>query len=224
MKSIIIFFALLFLTGTNLFSQNFNGGIIGGASATQISGDQLAGFNKSGLNIGAFVNLNTNKYSSWQMELKYIQKGSRKNVSKSDTTAESRYIYRLRLNYIEIPVLFKYDLKGLSKFASDTSYHLINKLSFEIGLAYAVLVGSSEEDAVMSKTLYSPPFNKGDLSVLAGFYYEISDNVKLNFRWTGSILPVRKHSGGATFRLNRGQYNDVLELSLHIQFNKQKRQ
>ena len=33
----------------NVKSQNFNGGLIGGISTTQVSGDNLSGYNKSGL-------------------------------------------------------------------------------------------------------------------------------------------------------------------------------
>lgn len=228
-------FTILFLSGLKLFSQNFNGGIIGGLTATQISGDRLVGYNKLGLNAGAFVNLQTNKYISWEMELKFIQKGSKSQFGIFDTSVTQRKIYRLRLNYIEMPFLFKYDMKGLSKYASDSSYHLINKLTFEAGIAYALLLSSMEEDATGNYTLYTPTFNKGDLSLMAGLYYAISDNVKVNIRYSGSILPVRAYHTnpsplpyqpgfGLGQRLNKGQKNDVLELTLHIQFNKHKGQ
>ena len=53
----------IILTGLILFfcygskSQKFNGGIIGGISISQVSGDDLAGFNCLGLVFGGFSNI-----------------------------------------------------------------------------------------------------------------------------------------------------------------------
>ena len=216
-KFLLIVFLIIIIKSQ---SQNFNGGIIGGINATQISGDRLVGYNKLGMNLGAFVNLSTGKFSTLQMELDFVQKGSRSQFGISDTTIESRKIYRLRLNYAEIPILFKYSLRGISKYGNDSTYHLLNKLTVEIGLAYAVLIHSSEEDFTGNYVIYTPPFYKADVSVIGGLYYTINDNLKVSFRRSGSIIPVRKHSGGGTYRLNRGQYNNLIALTLHYQFNK----
>ena len=48
--------------------QDFNAGIIGGFSTSQVSGDELSGFNKIGPKIGFFVNREINWYNL-QLEL-----------------------------------------------------------------------------------------------------------------------------------------------------------
>ena len=219
MKFRLIFILLIF-SFFKALPQNFNGGLIFGGTATQISGDQLGGYNKLGIDMGAFVNLNTGKYTALEFELKYVQKGSKSRFSIFDTNVIQRKIYRLRLNYIEMPVVFKYELKGISKYESYSSFHLLNKLVVEIGLSYGVLLSSKEEDATGNFDLYSPPFNSGELSLMCGIYFKVNENLKISFRRSVSLLPVRKHSGDATYRLNMGQYNDVVELTLHYQFHK----
>jgi hypothetical protein len=40
-------------------------------------------------------------------------------------------------------------------------------------------------------------------------------NLRINIRYSNSILKVRDHSSGATYRMNQGQYNEVLSFTLH---------
>ena len=95
MNRILILF--LFFSGFCI-SQNFEAGPIIGINTSQVSFDNLAGFNKLGLRIGAFVNRKFNKFDG-QIELQYINKGSREKIN-NNTYNEG---YRFQLNYIEIP-------------------------------------------------------------------------------------------------------------------------
>ena len=71
--------------------QNFKAGLIAGISTSQVSGDQLGGFNKLGIKFGASVNHFINSSSRGQLALYYIDKGS--NDVNSD--------FRIDLSYIE---------------------------------------------------------------------------------------------------------------------------
>ena len=64
--SIFIFFHLF------TFGQNFNAGGIIGINTSQVSGDNLSGFNKLGVRIGGFVNREFNAFTA-QIELQYIK-------------------------------------------------------------------------------------------------------------------------------------------------------
>ena len=44
------------------------------------------------------------------------------------------------------------------------------------------------------------------------------EHLKLNILGSQSVLPIRKHASGATYRLNRGQYNSVLAFTLMVEF------
>ena len=53
-------FAILLFCGfltLSVQAQNFGGGLIAGASTSQVAGDNLAGFNKIGWVVGAYTNL-----------------------------------------------------------------------------------------------------------------------------------------------------------------------
>jgi len=63
----------------SLYSQQFDGGILAGGALSQVDGDYWTGFTKAGFLAGGFVSLELSPNSSLQLELEYIQKGSKKN-------------------------------------------------------------------------------------------------------------------------------------------------
>ncbi|MBP7497999.1 MAG: PorT family protein [Bacteroidales bacterium] len=219
-KGLLIVF-LLIINVLCIKAQQFNGGFAFGVAGTQISGDELGGFNKAGPYVGIFSNLNISGKTSLQLEIDFIQKGSRKNIGKSDNTIDTRYVYRLRLNYIEIPLTFKYDIRNVRNFkdSSNQFMHQLNFLTVEFGLCFARLLKFSESD-LYGEIEPRISFNDYDCSALCGLYYSINKNLKMNLRYMLSVIPVRKHSSEAHNRLNHGQYNELLVLSLHYQFNK----
>ena len=205
LKTITFINILVFTTGLTS-AQNFNAQLLAGVCASQVSGDGLAGFNKAGIMLGAGINTSVGKKASLGFEIYYIQKGSRKqnDVEKGDLE-----YYRLRLNYMEVPVLFHYQLS--------------DNFGIIAGPSIGTLVGSTEEDQ-NGEIIGQPPFIKYEVSVCGGFKYQFSDNWGLYFRGSQSMVPVRNHSGGSVYRLNRGQYNSILMFTLFYQFeNKTKK-
>jgi len=191
----LIIITAFLVTGLAISAQDFNGGLLGGLAATQVSGDRLSGPNKAGIYAGAFVNRYFSLRSSVQMELNFIQKGSRSNPD-STNNYES---YLLRLTYIELPIHYRYDF--------------IERASFETGLSLGVLIHSYEE-ANGYEWVSGPDFKPIDLSFNIGLFYNISDNLRINARLSNSILAIRPHSQGQTYRWNKGQYNSVLSFVL----------
>jgi hypothetical protein len=188
---LLIFFVSLF----SLSAQDFNGGVLGGLAASEISGDRLQGPNKAGVYLGAFVNRYITPRSSFQMELDFIQKGSRENPD----SANNYESYLLRLNYIELPVHYRYD------------FH--ERGTLEAGLSLGVLIHSYEE-ANGYEWVSGPEFQRTDLSFNIGAFYTIMERLRINVRYSNSILAVRPHSQGQTYRWNKGQYNEVLSFVL----------
>ena len=182
--------------GFALSAQDFHGGILGGLATTEVNGDSYGGPNKAGLYFGCFVNRYFTERSSIQMELDFIQKGSRKNPDTADITKS----YRLRLNYIEMPVHYKYD------------FH--KKGTLEVGSSLGVLIYSQEESPIGYEWVSAEPFDQFDLSFNIGAYYTIIKNLRINVRYSNSILPNRPHAGGVTHKTNKGWYNEVISFVL----------
>jgi len=191
MKIKFSLFILLFFCCSFLVAQDFDGGILGGLSTSEVSGDRLQGPHKAGLYLGAFVSRYFSPRSSFQMELDFIQKGSRQNPDSSNNFQK----YLLRLNYIEIPVHYKYDFS--------------ERGTLETGLSVGALVHSYEE-ANGSTEVSGAEFNTMDLSFNIGIYYTFAEDFRINIRYSNSILAIRPHSQGQTYRWNQGQYNEVL--------------
>ncbi len=184
--SIII---MIFIFSLGAAGQTFNGGILGGISATQVSGDNSAGYNKVGLTGGLFANFHLSDKILLQGEMSYIMKGSRERPDENNLRS-----YKLNLDYIETPIMLKYLYS--------------EKFSFEAGLAYSILINQYEEiDYIIDD---SRPCNTHNLSFIAGLYYNLTEKFSANIRASNSILPIRKHMGGQTYLLNLGQYNNIL--------------
>ena len=178
------------------FSQNFKGGIIAGVSTSQVSGDALGGFHKAGLYLGVFTELPLSPISNMKMEMNYIQKGSNNPKIFENNMPD------ISTSYIEVPISVNY-------FQTEITL-------FEVGIQTAFLLNFSDND------LYGPipndqsiAFNKVDLGAFIGMSHHLTDKILLNSRISNSIFPVRPHASGASYQLNKGQYNSVLSFTLH---------
>lgn len=196
----LLFIIIFFVSISGSFAQDFHGGVLAGLASSEVSGDRLQGPHKAGLYFGGFVNRYISQRSSFQMELDYIQKGSRENP----TEKNGYYSYLLRLNYIEIPVSYKYDFHP--------------KGTLETGLSLGVLVNYYEEANGYEQVAGAGDFETLDLSFNIGAYYTLVDNLRINIRYSNSILPIRPHAGGNSYMLNQGQYNEVLSFVLFYEF------
>jgi len=105
-KATVIYVFMLLFVLNDSSAQNFKGRLAFGITATQISGDDLAGFNRAGFTFGIAAFLPVNEILATQLEMNFIQKGSREILEEGDST-----FYQLRLNYIEVPILIDYQIK-----------------------------------------------------------------------------------------------------------------
>ena len=178
------------------FGQNFQGGPILGFTATQVDGDTYSGYNKAGVIIGGFVNKKFSEKWSSQLEIKYIQKGSKKKPRNNDPT-----YYKLKLDYFDIPVIMQ--------------YHYKNKIIFETGIAVSYLTKAQEDNDGYGLVDADPPFNKFEISALAGANYNITERLIFNLRVSYSMHQIRNHTLRSTMWLRYGQFNNVISFSVY---------
>jgi hypothetical protein len=198
----ILFFSFLFVLLVQMgFSQSFKAGFHFGMTATQVTGDTYSGYKKLGIFAGISVNHPIDEKSSLQMEMNYIQKGSRRNVDSLSTDPS----YLMRLQYLEIPILYK---KSFRK-----------NFGYEFGISFGYLIKAAEyDDTYLISINYRLPFKKYEVAGIAGINYKINEKWRFSFRYSYSILSIRPQVDGYSRFMNGGQYNDVLCTSLQYSF------
>ena len=183
-----------FLFSLITFSQEFRAGIITGINTSQVSGDNLAGFNKLGIRTGVFLNTEIDNLIA-QIELQYINKGSRELIDENDFDEG----YKFQLNYAEMPMSIK--IKTYSN------------VFIELGLSIGHLLSSSEQ--INGYEENGLEVNKIEYSTHVGIDYLINEKITLNTRIANSISPIRQHNSGQTYLWNKGQYNTSLSFIIY---------
>ncbi len=193
-----IFFLITFLSSINYcsFSQEFNAGPSVGVSTSQVSGDNLAGFNKAGIILGGFVNRKVNNQMMLQIEMIYIQKGS------SNPNQNVNNLADIHLDYIEIPLL--------------AIFKSSEKLSIEGGFHCSALIDGYYQD-LYGELENQTSFDNFELGAIIGISYNLSPKISLNTRLNNSIIPIAEHASGQTYRFNMGKYNTGLNFILKYQ-------
>ncbi len=200
MKKILFFLGLvLVITFDEIQGQQVFGGLVFGVNGSQVAGDVASGYDKAGIHAGLFAYTYLSEKSVFQMELVYSQKGARKNPTEKNGYQQ----YLLRLNYVDLPFIYKYIYN--------------EQLSFEAGLSYGYLLYHYEE-ANFSLDVGNAGFHRHALNIIVGLNYRFAERWAAGFRSTNSLYQVRDHVSGASRFPNFGQYNDVLTLTLQYFF------
>ncbi len=193
MKQYIILLVFI-ATSINLIAQNFSGYCNIGINGSQVSGDNLSGFDKFGVNFGIGTNRIFHKNIFYNIEIKYIEKGS------NNPKLHQNNITEINLSYLELPISV-----GIKN----------NKYAYDVGLSYGYLIKSQEKDKYGEVNNFNQ-FNNYDVSVFSSFEYKIKKQIFFDIMISNTILfwPIRNHSSNTTLWYNQGQYNTVLALTL----------
>jgi len=196
MKYILII--ILFFAQSTLKAQRFSASVLAGINMSQIDGDNLAGYNKLGINAGLGVDARINEQFGLGMELLFSQKGSRSKVSQMPPGQS----VKLSVNYAEIPVLFR--------------YHDKNGAIFGLGFSYSALVGFSQWENGSQVIAVDSLLGNNDIQGLAEFTFSIKKHWGANARIAYSLLPIA-HWSSSRFRKN-AVYNNNISIRLVYYF------
>ncbi|MFT6845034.1 MAG: hypothetical protein ACJAUV_001224 [Flavobacteriales bacterium] len=190
LKKYIYFISFTLISSTAL-AQTFDAGVFVGITASQISGDELAGFHQPGLNLGAEIT--TTYKNDWTVGfgIFFNQKGSRA----TSNNVGSKAFYILRLNYLDVPLIIG---------------KTINKWHFGAGPSINVMTSSTEADFFGTNEILVP-FNRFELSGLVQVSYQMKKNLAVRLNYGHSITPVRNFAGNSYLN---GQFNEWLTTGL----------
>ena len=207
-NSFFFIFLLLVVFANPAESQNIRGALITGLNLTQVDGDEVFGYHKAGLQFGAAALIQFDKKWSLSLENVFNQKGARQHARYTDSLDGS---YRLRFNYVEIPLMFHYTDK--------------DRITVGAGFSYGRLVKVEEYKngyRVDSTTLLDGPYKLNDWNLLVDLRFRLHESLKLNLRYAYSIIPIatRNVIDSKTGRPNiRNQFNNVVSIRLLYIFN-----
>lgn len=197
-KGLFFLISLSFMT-VNVYGQAFKPGVFGGIVTSQVGGDGYSGFNKLGVTLGGFVRYSLSKNWTTQFEIAYVQKGSRNNFSITENNVDQvQERFLMRMNYIEIPVLFKFK-------------H--NNFVYEGGLYYSRMIGFFLEyfngysttgpfdnlddfNSQLEALGQSKKVMDWDFGGMVGVGYAITDNILGSIRLSNSFVAIKEFESG----------------------------
>lgn len=171
-----VLFVILFGLTFSLHGQVFKGAVIAGFNLSQVDGDEVYGFKKFGANVGASAIIPFTDHWEVSIETLFSQKGSYQGPQRDDSLSGE---YRLRLNYLEIPVLVHYNDK--------------NRMMFGLGFSYGRLtsVEEFEHGQKVETTTINEPYDRNDYNGIADIRFRIYQRLKFNIRYAYSIRKIR---------------------------------
>ncbi len=197
---VMILLVMLLVHPTGLKAQQFNAGVFGGVTASQVDGDTYGGFNKLGMTAGAFVNRYIDWDIYWQLELKYVMRG----VYEGPGDFNVNLLYKSSYHYLEFPL---------------SVHYLFNeKVQVELGTSPEVLLFARfwDQDGLIDPGSY-PENRRFGLSVFAGVLYWLTPYAGVGIRYTYSAIPFRNPQEWNNPQY-RGYFHNVLSLTGYFQF------
>lgn len=189
---------VLLLSTITIQAQRFKGGIIAGLNASQIDGDTWGGFYKGGIMAGAFVNTDLQDKFGAQLEIKYSAKGSAPYIYSNDTR-------KIKLNYIDMPVLGTFEPK--------------TNLKLEAGLSFNYLFNAEYFDGAWFDFGDDGP-NPFETALVFGINYRFFTRFDLNIRFNYSLMPIRGEYAGSNWG-DGAWSNQVISFGLYFHLGSQ---
>ena len=196
---------------SNAIDQTFRPVIYAGIVASQVDGDTYGGYSKPGFVLGAGINRQLSKVFEAEFGITFIQKGARHNygLDSASRNNPNNPFFLSRLNYLEIPLVFKLNYK---------------KFKAELGAAAAYLIQNPPYVQTNNPTYIDDKYRNFDFSYIIGVGYKLKGNWTVNARLEYSIITIRPYvtsyagvyHGQFPYSLfNQGLYNNLLQLALH---------
>lgn len=168
--------------------QQFKGSLVGGATTSQIGGDELSGFDKWGFYGGPSVSYPLKDKLDLTAQILYIKKGSR--ATKEDLQ-KGKYLWeKLTLSYFELPLMVEYEVKS--------DLFLQGGISIDYLLQVKTLARGTIEDH---------NFREVSLNGLVGVRYQFSKRFSIIGQINHSLIPI--NNGPITIRSGSASVSDL---------------
>lgn len=173
-KKIYIILSLLILLTFHGYGQRFSASALLGVTASQIDGDDHAGYSKLGLTGGIRTDYYFEPTMSLGIELLFSQRGAQSSL----TLGTPANIQRIHMNFLEIPIMFVYHDWLIEK----EKFH---KVRGEVGFSYGNRFSISAMDSFFENVV--DDFARNDISILFGAHYKFTKRIGITARYTRAL-------------------------------------
>ncbi len=178
----------------------FRPALILGFNASQVDGDNIAGYRKFGLNAGAAAFIRLPKNFTFNFEILFSQKGARN----SPNQAFMGEPFRLMLDYVDVPFVFNYHDRNSQ--GNDVAI-------FGIGVVFTSLVRYKEFRGGREwEYPEGSPYNRLGAEALANLTFVIRQHFGINLRYMYSMTNIVNRKMDFSAMPNQGQRNNYLSL------------
>lgn len=171
--SVILLFCLLIFQGDVAAQQRFKAGLVLGLNASQIKGDDSAGYNRLGLHGGLRAITVLQEKTDVILELLYSQRGSFDN--------SFQFVHGnldIKLSYVEIPLMIAYK----DWYREEEDYY---KVQLTGGFTFSRLLDATAEGSKHDTEVEN--FHNNDYGITIGVDFFISKHFAMGGRWNRSI-------------------------------------
>lgn len=179
-------------------TQRFKAGIIAGLTASQIDGDESAGYHKVGLQAGLKGVAILKPKQQASVEILYSQRG---NINEPQTYP----LYNTTLNYIEIPLQWHYS-DWLAEAADDANDFY--RVQFNIGASWGYLLSYKDKyDDGFGISAALDDLNKNSFCGMLGVSFYATKNIGFTFRWQRAFNNLYDPKDGTNYASSLNEHS-----------------
>jgi opacity protein-like surface antigen len=146
-----------------------------GMNASQVDGDDLAGYTKLGFNGGAGIFIMLPKNFSAGFEIIYSQKGA---ITTKNNRSPLFDYFKLNIDYVDVPLMI--------------SYHDKQRAIFSLGVILNNLVRAKEARGSNPRGIQPFEYKQFALEGMAGISFHFTKNLGINLRFAYSLTDIAK--------------------------------
>lgn len=177
LKIIIITALLLCFCTPDAIAQRFSAAALLGINASQLDGDDQAGYNRLGLSAGLAAHIALTKSIDLGVEMLFNKNGSQDALGFNAGTARSS----ISLTYVDVPLLISFKDWYIDK----EKFH---RVKGELGMSISRLVDVTTRNSFFDD--YTDDFNNSYYGLIVGGGYKFNKHWGINIRYTKGLKKI----------------------------------
>jgi len=210
MNKIVLSAIVLMSVFTKATAQDFTYGAKAGLNVANIVDKDKDNYAKAGFHIGAFVEVPLSEKLSVQPELIFSTQGSK---SEGSTVLQEAKM-KDKLNYINIPVMFKYPVAEGFNLQAGPQLGILTSAKLKKDITPTTTgagLGLPEESKIEDS---KDNYKSIDFALNLGVGYEFGDGLLVDARYSVGLSNIYENKGGGNTKAN----NSVFQISLGFKF------